>query len=122
MIQRCTNENACNWKRYGGRGIIIHREWIDSFEAFLEYVGPRPSMAYSIDRFPDRDGNYEPGNVRWATAKQQARNSSACKLTQADADFIRHWCASGFKVKAVAAAFDISSATVSDIKANRRWI
>ncbi len=76
MKNRCLNPRAHNYRRYGGRGITICREWIDNFAAFFAYVGPRPSAQHSIDRFPDNNGNYEPGNVRWATAKEQTNNRS----------------------------------------------
>ena len=48
--------------------------WADSFEAFLSDMGPRPSPRHSIDRYPDPNGNYEPGNCRWATHGEQHRN------------------------------------------------
>lgn len=74
MKERCLNKKSKSYPAYGGRGIKICQEWIDSFEAFLKSVGNRPSTRHSIDRFPDNNGNYEPGNVRWATASEQARN------------------------------------------------
>jgi hypothetical protein len=76
MIQRCTNPKARGWERYGGRGISVCCAWMESFQVFFKYVGTRPSKQHSLDRFPDRDGNYAPGNVRWATAKEQQRNTS----------------------------------------------
>lgn len=75
MRQRCLNPKAIGYKRYGGRGITVCDQWRDSFEAFLADVGPRPSAAHSIDRI-DNDGNYEPGNVRWATTAQQHANKT----------------------------------------------
>lgn len=76
MKTRCFNSNIRNWHRYGGRGISVCPEWMDDFEVFLNNIGPRPSPLYSVDRYPNPDGDYEPGNVRWATAEQQQNNKS----------------------------------------------
>jgi hypothetical protein len=73
MRQRCSNSRNTSYKLYGGRGISVCARW-DTFENFLADMGRRPSPQHSLDRFPNNDGNYEPGNVRWATAKQQANN------------------------------------------------
>jgi hypothetical protein len=74
MKQRCYNPNNRNFPNYGGRGITVCAAWRDDFAAFLHDMGPRPSPDHSLDRFPDNDGNYEPGNVRWATPDQQRGN------------------------------------------------
>jgi hypothetical protein len=73
MIQRCYNPNNRDYKNYGGRGITVCDRWLYSYENFLEDMGRAPGKEYSIDRI-DNDGNYEPGNCRWATASQQASN------------------------------------------------
>jgi hypothetical protein len=73
MRSRCANPRNASYAAYGGRGISVCREWNRSFESFLDHVGPRPSPKHSLDRI-NVNGNYEPGNVRWATAKQQTKN------------------------------------------------
>jgi hypothetical protein len=73
MKQRCFNPNHKSYLYYGGRGITVCDRWKNSFAAFLEDMGRRPE-GLSIDRFPDNNVNYEPGNCRWATASQQNAN------------------------------------------------
>lgn len=81
MKQRCFNPNSQFYANYGGRGITVADEWISSFQAFYEHIGPAPSGAHSIDRI-DNDGNYEPGNVRWATSFEQVHNRRPRRLLE----------------------------------------
>lgn len=74
MRQRCINPTHTIYHKYGGRGIRVCDEWACSFQAFLNDMGPRPEGT-TIDRFPDKNGNYEPSNCRWATAKEQRENT-----------------------------------------------
>jgi hypothetical protein len=73
MKARCTNPNHQSYPNYGGRGITICLPWLLSFEVFLEDMGECP-LGKTIDRHPDKDGNYEPGNCRWGTKREQDRN------------------------------------------------
>ncbi len=73
MIQRCTDKKADNYGRYGGAGVTVCERWRNSFQAFREDMGPKPSMDHSIERIDGTKG-YEPGNCRWATRKEQCRN------------------------------------------------
>ena len=74
MIQRCENVNHHAYPMYGGRGIKVCKAWRESFETFYKDMGPRPSMEYTLDRYPNKDGNYEPSNCRWATKDEQNFN------------------------------------------------
>lgn len=72
MCQRCNNSNNNAYAYYGGRGIQVCKRWLD-FKKFYEDMGNRPE-GMTLDRWPDNNGNYEPGNGRWADKTQQANN------------------------------------------------
>lgn len=80
---RCLNPNTSDFKNYASRGITICPEWRDSFEQFFADMGPRPSHKHSIDRI-NNEGNYEPGNCRWATRKEQNNNQRKSIQLQGD--------------------------------------
>jgi hypothetical protein len=87
LKNRCENPNNHKWDDYGGRGITVCERWSKSFEAFLEDMGPRPDGC-TIDR-ENNDGNYEPGNCRWANNREQQRNRRANRLVEWNG---RIWC------------------------------
>ncbi|KKN27390.1 hypothetical protein LCGC14_0865180 [marine sediment metagenome] len=73
MIRRCYVSKCKDYKNYGGRGITVCQRWLNSFEAFKEDIGERPSPKHSIDRI-NNNGNYGPSNVKWSTIKEQSIN------------------------------------------------
>lgn len=86
MKQRCTNPNTDGYHRYGGRGIKVCSEWMDSFEAFLSDMGARPDGT-SLERINSDDG-YHPGNCKWASSEEQSRNRCDNRIIEAFGDLM----------------------------------
>jgi len=89
MKQRCLNPKTNRWMSYGGRGITICDRWL-TFDNFLADMGEKPP-GYSIDRI-NNDGNYEPGNCRWASKEVQARSASEAGKKGAASRWKDHGC------------------------------
>lgn len=81
MKDRCYNPNDKRYEDYGGRGITVCDKWRNNYEAFAQDMGRKPSPRHSIDRI-DNDGNYEPGNCRWATPAEQRINQRPRRSNQ----------------------------------------
>jgi hypothetical protein len=127
MKRRCGDPNCVEWHNYGGRGIKICDRWRDSFEAFYADVGDPPGPGLSLDRI-DNDGNYEPGNVRWATRSEQSKNgrfdkvqgvrNGRAKLTEDDVRFIR---ASTASRTTLAEMFGLAPTYISTLRGSKYY-
>lgn len=118
--ERCLNKNGKDFKMYGGRGISVFDGWIDSFDLFLSHVGKRPNGCKSIDRI-DNNGNYEPGNVRWATNAQQSRNTRKTKLTTDKVIDIKARLRNGEFQGSIAKSYGLAQQYVSKIANGHAW-
>jgi hypothetical protein len=114
---RCYNTTRRDYKYYGGRGIIMCEEWRNSFIAFYAYVGKCPDNMHSIDRI-NNDGNYEPGNVRWATKNIQFHNTRKCKL---DRDMVIEIRNSTMSTKQLMEVYGVGKDAINDAKSYRTW-
>lgn len=79
MIDRCYNKNAAEYENYGGRGITVCQQWIDSIDSFIQDIGVPSSPTHSLDR-KDNNAGYSPDNVRWATKKDQSINRRVTQM------------------------------------------
>jgi hypothetical protein len=90
MVNRCTNPKNTSYARYGGRGITVYEPWLTDTMAFAEWIyanlGPKPER-HSLDRI-DNDGNYEPGNLRWADGSTQANNQTHPRVAKPHEDLV----------------------------------
>ena len=113
MKKRCYYEKNDSYSYYGGRGITICDRWLNSFLAFFEDMGSRPTPHHQIDRI-DSDGDYEPSNCRWVTPVVNNRNRSMVKLSIEKAKEVREKYKTGkYFQKDLALMYNVSQAVIS---------
>jgi hypothetical protein len=117
-MQRTTNPESANWEGYGGRGIRVCDRWL-SFENVLADMGERPE-GKTLDRI-DNEGNYEPGNCRWATHQQQMRNTRASKLNPERVREIRRRAAEGESYGRIGRDLKVDSSHVGKVARRLLW-
>jgi hypothetical protein len=106
MVARIKKPYNPSYAHYKSRGIDIHPDWLGEggFERFEEHIGKRPSMEHTLDRI-DNDGNYEPGNVRWATRLEQANNKSNTRYLNIEGEMV--------PIQDVARKYNVDRTTIS---------
>ena len=114
IITRCEDTNSPSYKDYGGRGITICTRWRNEFLFFVQDVEERKSIFFSLDR-KDVNGNYEPGNVRWADAVEQANNKREL-VHGLDEEQIIYAYRSKENISEIATKLNVSEKTVRNIK------
>ena len=121
MVSRCHDLSRPGYSDYGARGITVCERWRFSFRLFREDLGPRPGDGYSLDRFPDNTGNYEPGNVRWATTAEQNQNRRSTIVDWAIVDQIRERFDLGEPVAKIARSLSLKYHCVYKIAHEMCW-
>lgn len=119
--ERCLNPNKDSYHRYGGRGIRVCEEWMNSFLTFSEWATENGYQeGLQIDRI-NNDGNYEPGNCRFVTGEVNTQNQGQAKLSIEKVITIKKMLKEGKYQQDIADSFGVSRSIISDIKHGKRW-
>lgn len=119
MLARCRYLKRDNDKKYCGRGIKVCKRW-ENFALFLKDMGERPE-GKTLDRYPNNNGDYEPGNCRWATPVEQARNRRNKRLTFETAVEVAVHRLRGVPCRVLAEEYGISESLPREIAKGRTW-
>jgi hypothetical protein len=119
MRKRCSNPNRHQANLYIGSGVKICDRW-QNFENFLADMGERPEGT-TLDRWPNQRGNYEPGNCRWATPREQGRNTCRSRLTLEMATEIAVMRLRGVSAAEIARKYGINESMPRHIATGRNW-
>ena len=122
MKSRCLNKRHTAYKNYGDRGITICPEWTESYIIFRDWsLNNGYNDSLTINR-KNNDGNYEPNNCNWATAKENNRNQRRTKLTQQKVSKIKELHNTGYYTqKELAMQYNVNESTISNIINNKIW-
>lgn len=99
MRSRCYDPKNIAYDRYGGSGKTVFGSWRKDFGKFLSYMGRKPTPQHTIDLWPNRNGNYEPGNVRWANRSEQMENRGITRFVTANGE--TKTCAEWARIKGI---------------------
>ncbi|MFW1982629.1 hypothetical protein ACG94M_04770 [Acinetobacter guillouiae] len=121
MIRRCYDPKVRSYKDYGGRGITICEEWMDS-KGFLTWVDSYGDIenGYELDRI-NNDGNYEPSNCRFIARSENCQNRRSTKLNWKKVREIRDKFRAKLSISAIATEYCVSASTISSIINYRIW-
>lgn len=119
MIRRCHDEKHVSYARYGGEGISVCNRWRNSFDDFCVDIGEKPN-GKTLDRI-DNNGNYDPGNCRWATPAEQGQNRSTNTLTFDLAIQIIKEIKAGASISGTARKYGRNRRHISDLASGEIW-